>query len=102
VVRPSRAADHAHRSQQLDDDKDAEAARPAPYVGPRALYLHYVEGRPPIPLGIFDHPDSQPGVATLPIPDGWLSRGVRDLTRFAERLDDLLPGLGDFLPTPWS
>lgn len=37
-----------------------------------------------------------PGVNSVELPAGSISRTLRDTTAFLKRLDDLVPGLGDF------
>lgn len=85
----------------MDDHADAEAPWQAPYGGPVGLYLRYVDARPPIVLGIYDSPDDTPGVSSVLIPEGWATRGARDVTRFLERIDDVVPGLSNFFPQPF-
>lgn len=49
-------------------------------------------GAPPLPLGIYDTPDDIPGVDSIEIPSGDISRWIRDTTRFMERIEDTIPG----------
>lgn len=49
-----------------------------------------------MPLGLYDHADDTPGVTSIEIGSNVATRFLRDATRFLERLDDALPGLGDF------
>jgi hypothetical protein len=51
-----------------------------------------VPGVPPVPLGIYDSEDDIPGVDSIRLPDGDISRWIRDTTRLAERIEDALPG----------
>ncbi len=48
-------------------------------------------------MGIYDSEDNIPGVDSIEVPSGDISRFLRDATRFLERLDDLKPGLGDII-----
>jgi len=52
-------------------------------------------------LGIYDHEDDIPGVESIEVPAGWLSKGASAVTRFLERMDDLVPGLGSSIASPW-
>ncbi len=61
------------------------------------MFLRYTQSSPPIPLGLYDTEDDIPGVDSIEVPTGDISRFIRDVTRFIERLDDLKPGLGDFI-----
>lgn len=47
-----------------------------------------------MPLGLFDHEDDQPGVGSIELPSGSITRTLRSATSFLERLDDLIPGSG--------
>jgi hypothetical protein len=87
----------------VGDDADAEATRAAPYqpVAGQQFWLRYIEGSPPIILGIYNSEDDTPGVSSLPVPATWLTKGAKRMTDFLEALDDLLPGLGDVMGTPW-
>lgn len=46
-----------------------------------------------MPLGLFGTPDDQPGVNSVELPSNTITRTLRDVTKFLERLDDLVPGL---------
>ena len=59
--------------------------------------MHYIEFPQPTPIGVFDYEDTQPGVSSVELPVGTITRFLRDATRLAERLDDAIPGLGDLL-----
>jgi hypothetical protein len=71
----------------------AEATWQAPYrTLTGELWVHFIPGVVPIPLGIFDHEDDEPLVSSIRVPDGDITRWIRDTTRFIERIEDALPG----------
>jgi hypothetical protein len=47
---------------------------------------------PPVPLGLYDHPDDTPGIESIEIPAARIPRFLHDTTRFLESIDDTLPG----------
>lgn len=61
------------------------------------MYLWFTSTPFPAPLGFYDRPSDVVGVDSVLVPHGRVSRVLRDVTSFVKRLDDLVPGLGDFL-----
>ena len=83
----------------MGDDAHAEAARPPPYAWAvdRPLYIHFVDGPEPVPLGVYTYPSATIGVSSVAIPNGSVSRLLRDVTSLIKRLEDAVPGAGDLI-----
>lgn len=60
--------------------------------------MWYSSVPPHYPAGVYDHPSPVPGVDSVQLPDGEVSRFLRDATRFVKRITDLVPGSDDWLP----
>lgn len=87
----------------MDDDANAQAARPAPYDGPvvEGLWIHFTDTPVPVPLGIYREPATTFGVLSVPVESSKAARALRDLTSLMRDLEEMAPGARGLVASLW-